>query len=127
MRRLIPVLCLLGLLPGCGGQPPADEAKTVEGSRPVLSENAGSAEITADYLTGAFGPCDVQSVKEHSTTLRSKPAVAVHVQWKIKGENDLRSDVLVIQEGRVRCFEPYDTAKSFEENATFVVRQLETP
>jgi hypothetical protein len=127
MRRLIPVLCLLALLPGCGGKPPADAGKTVEGGRPVLKENAGPAEIAAAYLTDVFGPCEVQSFKEHSTTLRSKPAVAVHVQWKARGENDLRSDVLVIQEGRVRGLEAYDTAKSFEENATFVVRQLETP
>ena len=127
MRRLIPVLCLLALLPGCGGKPAADAGKTAEGGRPVLNENAGPAEIAAAYLTDVYGPCDVQSFKEHSTTLRNKPAFAVHVQWKVKGENDLRSDVLVIQEGRVKDIKPFDTAKSFEENATFVVRQLEVP
>lgn len=129
MRRLIPVLCLLGLLSGCGSKPPADAAKTADGSRRVLKDGSGPAEVAEDFLAESYkgSQFDIQSVKEYQTTLRSKPAVAVHVQWKLKGENELRSDVLVIQDGRVKDIRPYDTGKSFEENATSMVRQLEAP
>ncbi|MBL8793962.1 MAG: hypothetical protein JNM56_08655 [Planctomycetia bacterium] len=131
MRRLIPVLCLLACLPGCGGsgKPSGDAAKTVEGTRPVLADNAPPAQIAEAYLIESWkgSQCDIMAVKELATTLRGKLAVAVHIQWKLKGDDELRHDLLIVQEGRVKDLKPYDATRSLEDNATSAVKQLEAP
>jgi hypothetical protein len=128
MCRLILVFGALALVSGCG-KPEAGEAKKDEAGKRELSATAKPAQVAEDFIAGSWkgSSYDIISVKEQPTTLRKAPAVAVYVQWKIKGEDETRHDLLLIQEGRVKSSTAFDVNRNLDENVTTAVHQFEAP
>jgi hypothetical protein len=127
MCRLVLVLCALSVLSGCG-KPSAQEAKNTDEARRDLPANAKPSQVVEDFIASSWKGTsyEIIAVKEQPVTLRRSPAVAVHVQWKIQGEEP-RHDLLLIQDGRVKSSTLFDVSRSLEENASTVVKDLETP
>jgi hypothetical protein len=130
MARLILVLCAAGLLTGCG-KAPTDAGKKGDGGTNTRYTKGGSGALQAaeDFIAVSWKGSDYEilSTKEQPTTLRKQPAVAVHIQWKIKGEGEQKTYLALVQEEKVKYFEPADTSKSFEENVAAAVKFLESP
>jgi len=128
MRRIV-FLCLLGLVSGCrdGAQTDKKPAND-DSSRKALTRESTSVDVAKDFLVGSGFGADVQVVssEEKATTLDKKPALALHLHWRGKGDEQ-RHDLFVIQEQRVKEFTPYDAGKSFDENVSTALRKLETP
>ncbi len=131
MRRLILLACLLALTSGCGKSTKPDNKAAAGGggsdTRPALTSESKPTDVAKDFLEGS-GYKDVQIVssEEKSATLFKKPAVALRAQWR-EGSGEPKESVFIIQGGRVEAFEPYDVAKSLDENASAAVQKREMP
>jgi hypothetical protein len=128
MPRLILILCALILISGCD-KPAAQEVQQQAHGKRELTANAKPAQVIEDFIAGSWKGAgyDIISSKEVATTFRKAPAVAVYVQWKMKGEEEPRHDLLLIQDGRVKSCTAFDVNRSVEDNAITVVKDLETP
>src|SRR5690349_4722164 len=117
MGRLILGMCALGVLSGCG-KPAAQDAKRADEGKRALVASAAPAQVAEDFIAGSWegSRYDILAVKERATALRSTPAVAVYVQWKLDGEDGPRHDLLLVQDGRVKSCTAFDATRTIEEN-----------
>jgi len=98
MSRLVLFLFAIGMLSGCSG-PAAQEPKTKEPGKNELPASAKPAQVAEDFIAGSWkgSEFDILAVKEQPTSLRKTSAVAVYVQWKIRGEEEARHELLLVQ------------------------------
>lgn len=130
MRRLILVACLLAISSGCGKSKTDGKAANGGGgadTRPALTNESKPVDVAKDFLQGS-GYKDVQIVssEEKPITLLKKQAIALRAKWR-EGSGEPMESVFIIQDGRVEAFEPYESAKSFDENASAAVQKREAP
>lgn len=134
MARLILVWCVLGLVAGCGGKA-STGATSAGGAAPkeetpkqTLQTGTPAAQTVEDLLAGSYpgSKYEILSTKEQPTSFQKKPAVAVHVQWKIKGENETRNELYLVQDGRVRAKIDYNPNFSLEDNVKALVKDAES-
>jgi hypothetical protein len=135
MGRLILGLCVLGLLSGCGGKPSSGAAGAggstakEQSSQRVLQTTSTAAQVVEDLIAAAHQGTsyEIISVKEQPATAKKKPAVAVHLQWKVKGENEPKNELYLVQDGRVTTRIDYNPNLSLEDNVTALVKDVESP
>jgi hypothetical protein len=129
MCRLSVFLCAVVLLSGCGKSPTSGskDGKGDGGGTPSPREmGKETPQVIKDYVEGSWPGSTFEIVKEQACTYKKKPATAVHVKVKMKGEEMPQDKILLINfEAKVKADTPYDTTKPFEEAVRTFVMQLE--
>jgi len=128
MRGPILLIFLLTIATGCGKSKSDSKLSSGGDTRPALTKESSTIDVVKDFLNGS-GHADVQvdSKEERETKLNKKPAVALHLKWRAKGDTDAKDELFIIQDQRVKDQVSYDTAKSLDENAAMAIQKLEAP
>jgi hypothetical protein len=103
---------------GCGKKPTedakADGGASQQARKPLGKEPAAIAET---LVKDTYPDCEILAKKDTSITYKNNPATAVHIRFKVKGENEEKNWIILVQDGISKDQDNYDTNKSLEENA----------
>jgi len=135
MRRLILLVCVLGLLSGCGKAKPTT-ADGSGGSGGSANYNQGqvkakggssAAQMAEDHIAGSYKgqSYKIDSVEEKPAKFKGADAVVVYVKYSLDGE--AKGELLLVVDGRVKYSDAFDATKNLDENVTAFIKKMEAP